>query len=109
MPITLPVDPDPSTYVNKRPRPLLHLAPQLHVELWDENALTPNAFVAELRINLAADGIIQSEGDNLPPDLPTPSWYSLTRLDTGHTNNICAEATAVRGELLLNVQVRNPK
>jgi hypothetical protein len=85
--------------------PLLHIAPQLHIELWDENTVLQDKFMAEMRINLASDDVICTDVHNMPPELPIPHWYLLTRLDTGHTNKLVEAATARHGELLLNVQL----
>ncbi|MCO5110336.1 MAG: C2 domain-containing protein 3 [Burkholderiaceae bacterium] len=84
--------------------PPLRFANQVHVELWDWDEYTAHDFVSELRIDLSSPDVLISSARNLPPILPKPRWFRLTRLESKAVND-GTDASENHGELLLLVQL----
>lgn len=90
--------------------PSLRLAPQVHVQLWDWDAVTSDDFVSELRYPLASpDTQITNGDDDAGTDVSggsmlRPQWYRLTRLESGATNRSDRDSVS-HGSLLLAVQL----
>jgi hypothetical protein len=88
---------------------------QLHIELWDKNRFT-DQFIAEMRHTLSMPAA-PNTGLLWCPNLATlsqrqpvpnePSWFSLTRLDSGHLNDEPGRKQRSRhfGEILVGLQL----
>jgi hypothetical protein len=84
--------------------PPLRLAPQVRIQLWDHDDLTADDFVSEMRFNLGSPDCLVCSSSSMPPLLPRPRWYPLTRMES-RTSNHADSPAANNGKLLLTFQL----
>ena len=85
--------------------PALRLAPQVRIQLWDHDDITADDFVSEMRFNLSRPECILSSPNNLPMELPSPTWFELGRFESKATNMDDRGAHIHHGKVLLSLQL----